>query len=386
MPRPPSSLGRLLLSDNPSRRILRLPLTTTTTRRKRPSNEPWSTRIMAMSSTPVASSATSSSAVSLFPTQPVDQRYTISETRTVPSHIVRPPYAETGKVPSSFFPERVLIHDDASIQRMRAAAQLARRTLDLACAQAKPGLTTDDLDDMVHSAIIEKGAYPSPLNYAGFPKSLCSSVNEVICHGIPSTSRELQLGDVVSFDVSCYLNGVHGDNCATVIVGDEDDTTGDDDKNTPCDWRGVPYKANFDSDQEKEHLEQARNLVLSTRDALYAAIEMCRPGNCLSDVGAAIHHVADTTGYSTVQKYRGHGIGHQFHCAPYVKHFRNRDRLELQPGMIFTIEPMFTMGSEECFEWEDDWTVATVDGSLAAQFEHTILITRDGPPEILTLP
>ena len=184
------------------------------------------------------------------------------------------------------------------------------------------------------------------------------------------------------------------------------------------DWRGVPYKLNFESEEEKLYFEKARHLVQTTRESLYDAIKVCRPGNCLSDVGAAIQDRADANNYCTVEKYRGHGtynilcagqsllflfmravqhdltgvvnrrflgISHNFHCAPYVSHFRNNDRMELRPGMIFTIEPMLTMGSARCFEWKDDWTVATVDNSLAAQFEHTILIT-EGDPEILTLP
>lgn len=313
----------------------------------------------------------------------VDRRYTISPTREVPPHIVRPPYAQTGKVFSSFFPEKVILHDTTAIRRMRAAAQLARRVLDLACREAHVGRTTDDIDHIVHEAICDAGAYPSPLNYMGFPKSLCASVNEVICHGIPSTSRELQMGDVVSFDVSCYLDGVHGDNCATIIIGDNEEDT--DNSGGAADWRGAPRRTKFDSDAEKQYFERARHLVKATREGLYAGVNVCRPGNCLSNIGAAIQDVVDSHKFSTVEKYRGHGISTTFHCAPYVKHFRNNDKLKLQPGMIFTIEPMFTMGSARCFEWEDEWTVATIDGSLSAQFEHTILITDD-EPEILTLP
>ena len=296
---------------------------------------------------------------------------------------------------------------------MRAAAQLARTALDVVLQHAQPGVTTEDLDVFCHNFLIQQNAYPSPLNYAGFPKSLCSSINEVICHGIPD-SRPLQYGDVVAFDVSCFLNGVHGDNCATMIVGDtnDDDTDNDetddtdtitphhtaidtrahwetDDEPPTRDWRGVPYKSldrmTSGNLNEPEHFRQARRLVRATRESLYAAIETCRPGSCLSEIGHAIHAVADKYGYESVEKYRGHGIGREFHCAPYVKHYRNRDRLTLEPGMIFTIEPMLVMGRQHCFEWEDGWTVATYDGSLAAQFEHTVLITEEGV-EILTVP
>eukprot|EP00536_Pseudo-nitzschia_multiseries_P003303 jgi/Psemu1/185545/e_gw1.50.101.1 len=249
---------------------------------------------------------------------------------------------------------------------MRHAAKLARRVLDHACALAKPGVTTDEVDVAVHEALLEAGAYPSPLNYVGFPKSLCSSVNEVICHGIPDT-RPLEFGDIVSFDVSCYVNGVHGDNCATIVVGDEqpNDTIG-------TDWRGAM-------------LRSARRLVHAARESLYEAIDRIGPGACLTDVGAAVQDVADSYGYSTVEKYRGHGIGADFHRPPFVKHYRNYDRLELVPGMVFTIEPMLVEGSGDCFEWDDRWTVVTTDGGMAAQFEHTVLITDDGV-EILTVP
>ena len=151
------------------------------------------------------------------------------------------------------------------------------------------------------------------------------------------------------------------------------------------DWRGVPFKAQFDNPEQEMAFWNARRLVHATRESLYAAIETCRPGSCLTQVGAAVQDVADAYGYSTVEKYRGHGIGTEFHRPPFVKHYRNNDKLELVPGMIFTIEPMLTEGAAECFEWADEWTVATVDGGLAAQFEHTLLITETGV-EILTLP
>jgi methionyl aminopeptidase len=295
--------------------------------------------------------------------------------------ITRPPYAESGVVPPNPFGDStILIHDDPhDVERMRVAAKLARRILDMACALAKPGVTTDQIDTAVHQSLLEEGAYPSPLNYAGFPKSLCSSINEVICHGIPDT-RPLQFGDIVSFDVSCFINGVHGDNCATILVGDEQEMD-----EIGVDWRGVPYKASFDTTEQETMFRAARRLIYATRESLYEAIDRIGPGACLTDVGEAIEQVADAYGYSTVQKYRGHGIGEVFHCPPFVKHFRNRDKLELVPGMIFTIEPMLVEGSGDCYEWDDQWTVQTVDGGMAAQFEHTILITEHGV-EILTVP
>lgn len=296
--------------------------------------------------------------------------------RPVPSSISCPPYARSGLIAPVFLERPYIIHDEQSIQRMRFAAQLARKMLDLACHaahravpasdddDAKPTttttITTDDIDELVHNALVyENNAYPSPLNYSGFPKSICSSINEVVCHGIPD-SRPLQYGDIVSFDVSCYVNGVHGDNCATIILGD-------------------------DGNGNDASMKSARRLVKAAEECLYAAIDQCKPGGCLSNIGSAISDIAESYGYDSVQKYRGHGISENFHCAPYVKHYRNNDKLKLRPGMIFTIEPMITEGNQDCYEWNDQWTVVTKDGGCAAQFEHTVLITENGV-EILTLP
>jgi len=263
-----------------------------------------------------------------------------------------PPYATTGYV-SPLYSQSPIIHGKESIKKMREAGSLARRILNLACSLAKEeGITTDEVNDIVHSAILEAGAYPSPLNYAGFPKSLCTSVNEVVCHGIPD-GRPLCKADIVSLDVSVYLNGVHGDNCSTVIVA------------------------------EDETMTSQKRLLRCAREALQLAIDVCRPGACLSDIGAAVQKVVDEYGYDTVRKYRGHGIGSQFHIPPFVKHYKNEDKMELLPGMIFTIEPMITEGSSQCYEWEDQWTVVTIDGGRAAQFEHMVLITEDGA-EVLT--
>ena len=274
----------------------------------------------------------------------------LSPTLAVPSHIPRPPYAVSGVPPNPLF-QSVVIHDVDGISKMRAAGQIARKVLDVACQSALPGMTTDEVDIIVHNAICEYDAYPSPLNYHGFPKSVCSSVNEVICHGIPD-SRVLLNGDIVSFDVSCFFGGVHGDNCGTVCVGEVDDA-------------GV-------------------RLVNAAKEALDAGVAAAGPGRCLTEVGAAIHDVCDNYGYDSVRKYCGHGVFEDFHTEPYVKHFRNRDTLRLLPGMIFTIEPMVTEGSQSSITWKDNWTAATVDGGRAAQFEHTILITETGV-EILTV-
>lgn len=305
--------------------------------------------------------------------------YPQSPTRPVPKSIGRPPYAATGVVPFSPYIDQILVHHPSNYDRMRKAARHARKCLDYACSLAKPGVTTDEIDAAVHEAILEGGAYPSPLNYAGFPKSLCSSINEVICHGIPD-ARPLQMGDIVSFDVSCFLDGVHGDNCATVIVGDEQE-----DDEIGMDWRGVPYKnGDWKSSEEEAMFRSARRLIHATRESVSAAIDTVKGGSCLTEVGAAIQDVADAYGYSTNTKYHGHGIGEDFHVAPFVQHYRNNNKLELVPGMIFTIEPMLVEGSGESFEWSDQWTVASKDGGMSAQFEHTVLVTDSGA-EILTI-
>jgi methionyl aminopeptidase len=245
--------------------------------------------------------------------RPPIKPHPMSPTRFVPDYIEKPNYAYTGRVNTPVFSD-ILLHSEASIARMRTAAVLARTMLDYACSCVDVGVSTDDIDARVHEAIVARNAYPSPLNYAGFPKSLCTSVNEVICHGIPD-ARKLEFGDAISLDVSCYVNGVHGDNCATVIVGDYQESVG----SAGVDWRGVPMKCDFESREDEEKVLAARRLVQATREALYAGIHACRPGGCLSNVGAAIHDVADAYGYDTVQKYRGHGISHEFHCPPFVK-------------------------------------------------------------------
>jgi methionyl aminopeptidase len=286
--------------------------------------------------------------------------------KPVPVHIPRPPYAWRGRVPPA--PHHVVIQDEAGIKALRKSARLARDVLDISMNSAKAGMTANDIDDIVHDAIVAAGAYPSPLNYAGFPKSVCSSVNEVICHGIPD-DRELKDGDVASFDVSCFLEGYHGDNCGTVLIGDEGGK-----------------REKFDNDSQELLFITGRRLIRAAKEALDTAIETCQPGSCLTEVGNAIHAVTDAYGYASVEKYRGHGIGRDFHCPPFVKHYRNNDAFILEEGMVFTIEPMITEGRSDCAEWQSDgWTVVTRDGGRAAQFEHMVAITDTGA-EVLTLP
>jgi methionyl aminopeptidase len=305
-----------------------------------------------------------------------------------------PPYAMTGHVPPSVSSNQVEIPDREMIDRLRAAGALARHVLELACRQATVGTTTDDIDQLVHETLLQHNAYPSPLNYMGFPKSVCSSINEVICHGIPD-QRKLEFGDVVSFDVSCFLNGVHGDNCGTIIVGDiaEDhdpispdvDSTTNRPDSTTKNWLGIPQRTEFATKQCHEHFVAARKLVQATMECLDAGITTVRNGSCISEIGAACQTVAEQYGFASVSQYRGHGIGENFHIPPYVSHVRNSQKMTLKTDMVFTVEPMICQYSADCFEWESDgWTVATKDGGLSAQFEHMIRVTDDGA-EILTI-
>ncbi|MFI5306261.1 MAG: type I methionyl aminopeptidase [Polyangiales bacterium] len=237
---------------------------------------------------------------------------------------------------------------------MRAACQLAADTLVFVGRQIRPGMTTDDINTIVHEYTIAKGAWPSPLNYKGFPKSVCTSVNEVVCHGIPG-KRVLRNGDIVNVDVTSYLpkvNGFHGDTSATFYVG--------------------------------EPSADAKRVVEVARHCLELGIAEVAAGKRLGDIGAAIQEYAEAQGCSVVRDYVGHGIGREFHTAPQVPHYGKRDTLKrLKAGMIFTIEPMINIGHYACEVLEDDWTVVTADRSLSAQFEHTVLVAESGC-EVLT--
>ena len=267
----------------------------------------------------------------------------------VPAHIPRPPYAETGmSVPWDDTPQ---VHDAEGLARMRAAGRLAARVVNAAGALVKPGVQTDFIDRQVHQMVVDAGAYPSPLNYGKFPKSVCTSVNECICHGIPD-SRELREGDIINIDVTVFLDGYHGDTSRMFYVG--------------------------------EVADEARRLVECTTEALYSAIAVCGPDVPYKRIGAAIQRVADEGGYGVVKTFVGHGLGTVFHCSPTILHHRNNDPGKMLLGQTFTIEPMLTVGSTRAKYWKDNWTAVTSDGSLSAQREHSLLITPDGA-EILTL-
>jgi len=272
----------------------------------------------------------------------------ISPMRTVPSHIARPSYADSGLVER--WDEPTVKSDDV-IERMRHAGRVASEVLRLSGEFLRPGITTDEVDEYTHNLFIERGAYPSTLNYHGYPKSLCTSANEVICHGIPD-SRVIRDGDIMNLDVTGFIGGVHGDTNATFLIGEVSD----------------------------EH----RRLVRVTEECMWLGIEAVRPGRPLSDIGRAIEQHADAQGYGVVRAFIGHGIGEQFHTDIQVLHYYDsRATTVMRPGMVFTIEPMITLGSWQHRMWDDGWTAVTSDGRWTAQFEHTILVTDDGA-EVLT--
>jgi methionyl aminopeptidase len=267
----------------------------------------------------------------------------VSPMRPVPQHIARPPYAETGEVRAWDEPR---VKTPEVIERMRHAGAVAADILRLAGEAVRPGLTTDELDAYVHDLYIERGAYPSPLNYNGFPKSLCTSVNEVICHGIPD-SRALLDGDIVNLDITAYIGGVHGDTNATFFVGDVDPVS--------------------------------RELVRVTEECMWHGIEAVRPGRPVSDIGRAIEDHAKAHRLGVVRAFIGHGIGEQFHSDIQILHYYDsRASTIMRPRMTFTIEPMIALGTWQHRMWDDDWTAVTADGKRTAQFEHTILVTDDG--------
>jgi len=273
---------------------------------------------------------------------------TISPMRTVPAHIVRPPYAETGSAPRWDEPR---VKSPEIIGHMRTAGAMAADILRLAGEMVRPGITTDEIDVYVHDLTVERGAYPSPLNYHGYPKSVCTSVNEVICHGIPD-SRVLLEGDIVNLDVTVYVNGVHGDCNATFAVGQIDD--------------------------------ESERLIRVTEECLWHGIEAVAPGRPISDIGKAIEKRANVDKFGVVRAFVGHGIGEQFHTDLQILHyFSPTATTVLKPGMTFTIEPMITMGTWQHKMWNDGWTAVTADGKRTAQFEHTLLVTDDGV-EVLT--
>ena len=275
----------------------------------------------------------------------------VSPRRSVPANIARPDYAETGRPVRS--PEMSEVKSPDVIARMRRAGKAAAKVLEITGAAVRPGITTDELDAIAHEAYIQLGGYPSTLNYHGYPKSLCTSVNEVICHGSPD-SRALEEGDIVNLDITIFLEGVHGDCSATFCVGKVD--------------------------------PESERLVRVTRECLELGLAAVKPGRPINDIGRVIEDHAAKNGMSVVRAYCGHGIGERFHSPLQIPHYFEQDATTImQPGMTFTIEPMINLGHWQHRSWDDGWTAVTADGSRSAQFEHTLLVTEQGA-EILTQP
>tara|TARA_B100000686_G_C16611251_1_gene873935 strand:- start:299 stop:1063 length:765 start_codon:yes stop_codon:yes gene_type:complete len=235
---------------------------------------------------------------------------------------------------------------EEEIKLMKESCRLAAEVLLMIEPYVKPGVTTERLNQICHNYIVVKGAVPSPLNYRGFPKSICSSVNEEICHGIPS-DRKLRNGDIVNLDITTYLNGFHGDTSRTFFVGS-------------------PRK-------------KAAKLVEVCKEALQRGIEVVKPGAKLGDIGATIQNFAESHGYSIVREFCGHGIGANFHEEPQILHYgKFGEGLEIKKGMVFTIEPMLNLGKPDMKILSDKWTAVTQDGEISAQFEHTLCVTENG--------
>ena len=274
----------------------------------------------------------------------------LSGQRAVPSSIPRPEYVGKAE-PSPHAGGDV--YDAETIELIRAAGRIAAGAIEAAGAAIAPGVTTDELDRIAHEYMLDHGAYPSTLGYRGYPKSCCTSLNEVICHGIPDDTV-IADGDLVNIDITAYKNGVHGDLNRSFLVGDAS--------------------------------EDARLLVERTEEALRRGIKAVAPGRQINVIGRAIEAYAKRFGYGVVRDFTGHGVGRSFHSGLIVPHYDAAPAYAtvMEPGMVFTIEPMLTLGTIEWDLWADDWAVTTKDKQLSAQFEHTLVVTERGA-EILTL-
>lgn len=276
---------------------------------------------------------------------------TVSPQRPVPAGIVRPEYvgkaeANEGNDSNMYTPEE--------IELVRASGEIAANAIVEASKIAVPGTTTDEIDVLIHEYICDHGAYPSTVDYRGYTKSVCTSLNEVICHGIPD-STVLEDGDILNLDVTAFKNNVHGDTNKTLLIGEVD--------------------------------EESRLLVERTEESLARAIKAVKPGREINVIGRVIEKYAARFGYGVVRDFTGHGVGREFHSGLIIPHYDTAPAYstEMKVGMIFTIEPMLTLGTIEWDMWDDDWTVVTRDRKRTAQFEHTLVVTEDGA-DILTLP
>ena len=274
----------------------------------------------------------------------------VSSRLEVPSNIDRPEYAWKS-APATFNGSHV--RTPPEIERIRAAGKIAAQAIALAGAAAKPGVTTDQLDKIVHDYVIGQGAYPSTLGYRNYPKSCCTSVNEVICHGIPDDTL-LEAGDIVNIDVTAFLDGYHGDSNQTFEVGNV--------------------------------TQEVHELVERTREALVRGMSVVAPGREVNVIGRAIESYAKRFDYGVIRDFTGHGIGEAFHSGLIIPHYDTKAYSDvMEVGMVFTIEPMLTLGTHHWDMWADQWTVLTKDKSITAQFEHTLVVTETGY-DILTLP
>ena len=275
----------------------------------------------------------------------------LSPLRSVPKHIMQPEYV--GKKAPAKYTEGD-IWGSEEVELIRAAGKIAAQAIALVGENCKPGVTTDELDRIGHEFLLDHDAYPSALLYRGFPKSICTSVNEVICHGIPDDTLLLE-GDIVNIDITAFKNGFHGDSNQTFMVGEVKD--------------------------------EVRLLVERTRESLNRAIATVAPGRQINTIGRTIESFARRFDYGVVRDFTGHGIGKAFHSGLVIPHYDAAPAYsqEMQVGMVFTIEPMLTLGTHQWDMWKDDWTVVTRDKSITAQFEHTLVVTETGA-DILTLP
>lgn len=276
---------------------------------------------------------------------------TRSPERTVPAHINKPDYVGLAEPPKYTGPDAF---DAETVARIRRASRLAADAMVATGELIRPGVTTDELDAFAHDYLISNNAYPSCLLYRGFPKSICTSVNEVICHGIPD-STVLNDGDIVNLDITAFLDGAHGDHNVTFLVGDVD--------------------------------EESRLLVERTKEAMMRGIRAVKPGRPINVIGRTIESYARRFNYGVVREFIGHGVGPAFHTGLVIPHYdaAPEHSQPMEPGMVFTIEPMLTLGTRHWNMWEDGWTAVTRDRKRTAQFEHTLVVTDDGA-EILTLP
>ncbi|MSZ94980.1 MAG: type I methionyl aminopeptidase [Actinobacteria bacterium] len=275
----------------------------------------------------------------------------VSPRLSVPKHIVAPEYV--GKAAPTKFTGSD-IKSPEQIEKIRAAGKIAAGAIEMLRGEIRPGVTTDSLDKLAHEFVCDHGAYPSTLGYRGYPKSICSSVNEVICHGIPDDTV-LENGDIVNIDITAYLDGFHGDLNHTIEVG--------------------------------EVSEEVQNLVERTRESLNRGLLAVSPGRAVNSIGLAIESYAKRFDYGVVRDFTGHGVGEAFHSGLIIPHYDSAPNYAtvMEVGMVFTIEPMLTLGTYQWDMWSDGWTVVTKDKSISAQFEHTLAVTETGY-DILTLP